>query len=79
MCRHEIKRTERIENKLAANVKSDNKSFYKYARSRQKRKDKVGLITDNRGRAIIKNEEVAEAINKYLGWSAKRKGVEPYR
>src|SRR6218665_223801 len=30
------------ENKLAANVKSDSKSFYKYVRSRQRKKDRVG-------------------------------------
>src|SRR6218665_1491705 len=55
------------ENKLAANVKSDSKSFYKYVRSRQRKKDRVGPITDNQGKVLIKDEEVAEAINKYFG------------
>jgi len=36
------------------------------------RKDRVGPITDNEGRAIIKDEEVAEAINKYF-WSVYEK------
>src|SRR6218665_3533106 len=35
------------ENKLAANVKRDSKSFYKYVRSRTRKKDRVGPITDN--------------------------------
>src|SRR6218665_3529224 len=55
------------ENKLAAKVKSDSKNFYKYVRSRQRKKDRVGPITDNKGRVLIKDEEVAKAINKYFG------------
>ena len=52
------------ENKLVANVKSDSKSFYKYVRSRQRMKDKVGPITDNQGWVIINDEGVAEEISK---------------
>ena len=43
------------------------KSFYKYVRSRQRKKDRVGPITDNQGRVLIKDEKVAEAISKYFG------------
>ena len=38
-----------------------------YVRSRQRKKDRVGPITDNQGRVLIKDEEVAEAISKYFG------------
>src|SRR6218665_1117736 len=76
MWKREISRTRRIlriedyENKLAANVKSDSKSFYKYVRSRQRKKDMVEPIIDNQ--ILIKDEEVAEAINKF--WVILRKG-----
>src|SRR6218665_2400836 len=48
------------ENNLAANVKSDSKSFYKYVRSRQRKKDRVGTIPNTPRRALTKEEEVAE-------------------
>ena len=55
------------ENKLAENVKSDNKSFYKYVRSRPRKKDRVGPITNNQRRVLINDEEVTEAIYQYFG------------
>jgi len=54
------------ERKLAANVKNDSKSFYKYVRSRQKKRDRVGPITDGKGSLITEDEQTAEELNEYF-------------
>ena len=55
------------ERKLAENVKNDSKSFYKYVRSRQKKRDRVGPITNDKGSVIMEDEKTAEELNKYFG------------
>lgn len=56
-----------FESKLATNVKNDSKSFYKYVRSRQQKKDRVGPLANAQGRVIIDDEETAEELNNYFG------------
>jgi len=55
------------ERKLAENVKKDSKSFYKYVRSRQKRRDRVGPIKNDKGVLIMEDEQTAEELNRYFG------------
>ena len=55
------------ERKLAANVKQDSKSFYKYVRSRQKKRDRVGPIVNDKGSLIMEDEQTAEELNIYFG------------
>jgi hypothetical protein len=55
------------ESKLAKNAKNDCKSFYKYVRSRQKKKDRVGPLMNDKGIVITDDEEAAETLNKYFG------------
>ena len=45
----EIRKSETFEKKLAGNIKNDSKSFYAYVRSKQKVRDKVGPLENNRG------------------------------
>ena len=41
-----------VDHKLAQHIKSDNKSFYAYERSKQNVRDKVGPLKDNTGNII---------------------------
>ena len=51
----EIRKSKRtFEKKLAGNVKNDSKSFYAYVRSKQKVRDKVGPLENNRGNTGFK-------------------------
>ena len=43
------KSKQNLEHKLAQNIKSENKSFYAYVRSKQNVRDKVGPLEDNVG------------------------------
>ena len=46
----EIRKSKRtFEKKLAGNIKNNSKSFYDYVRSKQKVRDKVGPVENNRG------------------------------
>ena len=52
-----------FEHKLAQNIKSDNKSFYAYVRSKQNVRDKVGPLEDNAGDIITQGFFMAEELN----------------
>ena len=52
-----------FEHKLAQNIKSDSKSFYAYARSKQNVRDKVGPLEDNAGNIITQGCLLAEELN----------------
>ena len=51
---------------LAVNIKNDSKSFYAYVRSKQKVRDKVGPLENNRGNIISDGFQMAEVLNKYF-------------
>ena len=53
--------------KLSQNIKRDNKSFYSYMKSKQKRKDKVGPLKNGQGKIVTEDEETAEMLNNYFG------------
>src|SRR6218665_192930 len=57
-----------FEQKLSRNVKEDIKSFYNYARSMQKRKERVGPLKrdDGREEVIVDDEEAAEVLNNII-------------
>ena len=55
------------EQKLSVNIKNDNKSFYTYVRSKQKRKDTVGPLKNMQDEVISNDVEIAELLNNYFG------------
>jgi len=55
-----------FEKKLASNVKCDKKSFYAYARSKAKSKIQISSVSDDKGRQIHNDLEMAEAFNMYF-------------
>ena len=52
--------------KLAGNIKNDSKSFYAYVRSKQKVRDMVGPLENNRGNIISDGFQMAEVLNEYF-------------
>ena len=63
----EIRKSKRtFEKKLAGNIKNDSKSFYAYVRSKQKVRDKVGPLENNRGNIISDGFQMAEVLNEYF-------------
>ena len=52
--------------KLAGNIKNDSKSFYAYVRSKQKVRDKVRPLENNRGNKISDGFQMAEILNEYF-------------
>ena len=63
----EIRQSKRtFEKKLAGNIKNDSKSFYAYVRSKQKVRDKVGPLENNRGNIISDRFQMAEVLNEYF-------------
>ena len=63
----EIRKSKRtFEKKLAGNIKNYSKSFYAYVRSKQKVRDKVGPLENNRGNIISDGFQMAEVLNEYF-------------
>ena len=54
------------EQKLACNIKNDNKSFYAYITSKQTVQDKVGPLEDSAGNTISQGMLKAEYLNGYF-------------
>src|SRR6218665_302265 len=55
------------EEKLSQNIKRDNKSFYRYMRSKQKRRERVEPLKNDLGEIITEEEEMASMLNIYFG------------
>ena len=51
---------------MAGNEKNYSKSFYAYVRSKQKVRDKVGPLENNRGNIISDGFQMAEVLNEYF-------------
>ena len=63
----EIRKSKRtFEKKLAGNIKNESKSFYAYVRSKQKVRDKVGPLENNRGNIISEVFQMAEILKEYF-------------
>ena len=55
-----------FEIKLAGNIKNYSKSFYAYVRSKQKVRDKVGPLENNKGNIISDGFQMAVFLNEYF-------------
>ena len=63
----EIRKSKRtFQQKLAGNIKIYSKSFYDYVRSKQKVRDQVGPLENNRGNIISDGFQMAEILNEYI-------------
>ena len=63
----EIRKSKRIfEIKLAGNIKNDSRSFYVYVRSKQKVRDKVRPLENNRGNIISDGFQMVEVLYEYF-------------
>ena len=63
----EVRKSKRtFEKKLAGNIKNDSKSFYASVRSKQKVRDKVGPLENNRRNIISDGFQMAEVLNEYF-------------
>ena len=51
---------------MACNIKNDSKIFYAYVRSKQKVRDKVGPLENNRRNIISDGFQMAEVVNEYF-------------
>lgn len=56
------------ENKLAKNVKSDSKSFFRYVRCKQKVRDKIGPLQNSEGQTVDSVEETTNILNIYFSF-----------
>ena len=52
--------------RLASNIKNDNKSFYRYVRSKSKTKDVVGPLKDVDGRIITDDLMMSNVSNQFF-------------
>ena len=57
----------KLEEKNASNIKYDPKAFYKYAKSKMKRKECIPSIQTNSGAETRNEYETAEALNDWFG------------
>ena len=63
----EIRKYKRtFKKKLAGNIKNDSKSLYVYVRSKQKVRDNVGPLENNRGNIMSDGFQMAEVLNEYF-------------
>ena len=51
---------------MAGNIKNDSKSLYTSVRSKQKVRDKVGPLENNRGNILSDEFQMAEVLNEYF-------------
>jgi len=63
---HLTKARRSFENKLAANIKSDTKSFYAYARSKSKSKVQVTTLLNEHGMKLSDDVDIAQSFNTYF-------------
>jgi len=52
--------------KLAGNIKTDCKSFYRYLKRKRLTKTNVGPLQSELGEFIVGNKEIAEELNLYF-------------
>ncbi|XP_059801424.1 uncharacterized protein LOC132378494 [Hypanus sabinus] len=56
------------ERKLAGNIKSDGKSFYRYVKRKRLVKTNVGPLQSETGELIMGNKDMADQLNNYFGF-----------
>lgn len=63
----EVRKAKRkLEKRLAANIKTDRKGFFKYYRSKMKAKESVGPIEDEQGNLIKDEKQMANIFSKFF-------------
>src|SRR5215469_13533750 len=55
-----------FEKKLASNIKKDSESFFAYVGNKQRFKDKVGPLINERGDLITEHKDAANFLNNYF-------------
>ena len=64
---NEVRKSKRnFEHTLAQHIKSDNKSFYAYVRSKQNVRDRVGPLEDNAGNKMTQGIVMTEELNMHF-------------
>ena len=61
------------ERKLAGNIKTDCKSFYRYVKRKRLVKTNVGPLQSETGELIMGNKDMADQLNNYFGSASLRK------
>ena len=62
-----------MESKLAQNIKTDSKSFFKYIKQKREAKVNIGPLEDEKADLIIGDEDMAEELNRFFGRSSQWK------
>ena len=63
----EIRKAKRkLEKRLAENIKTDRKGFFKYSRSKMKAKQSVGPIEDEQGNLVKDEKQMANIFSKFF-------------
>jgi len=67
LCQTIIRTAKRnFEQKIAKNVKNDNKSFFAYVRSKQRTVQKVGPLKNSSGTIVTQDLDAAQLLNNYF-------------
>ena len=51
---------------LAENIVNNSKRFYSYVKSKQRSKDKIGPLKNDRVKIIMKDEQMCTVLNDYF-------------
>ena len=62
----ELKAAKKFECKLAADIKGNPKSFFRYIRSKTKSKERVGFLKDLAGNILDNDNSICETLNTYF-------------
>ena len=56
----------KFEERLAENIKSDSKTFFRYVRSKVGSKEKIGPLKDDQGGSVDDDKAMGEILNKFF-------------
>ena len=64
---NELRRSKRrFEERLAENIKTDSKTFFRYVRSKVGSRDKIGPLKDDQGARVDDDRAMGELLNKFF-------------
>ena len=55
-----------FEERLSVNIINNSTSFYSYVKSKQRSKDKIGPLKNDRGEMMMKDEQMCTVLNDYF-------------
>ena len=55
-----------FEKRLSENIVTNSKSFYSYIKSKQRSKDKIGPLKNDRGKITMKDEQMCTVLNDFF-------------